>query len=68
MAYRCLRRSLAGLPAVPVFEVLFVHLIGEVFVKLFEVVVVQVVLDVPSVLWLLVGCRVRVAARAPPLQ
>ena len=63
-----MRRSLAGLPAVPVLEVLFFQWIGEVFMKLFEVVVVQVFLDVPLVLWLLEGCRVRVAVRAPPLQ
>jgi hypothetical protein len=48
-------------------------LVEVLIVKLFEVFAfmvnfVQVFLDVPLVLWLLEGCRVRVAARAPPLQ
>ncbi len=70
-----MRRSLAGLPAVPKLEVLSFQLIGEVFRKLFEVVVVKLQVDemyflvqVLQVLLLLVGCRVGVAVRASPLQ
>ena len=54
VAYRCWRRSLAGLPVVQLLlEVVAVYQVVEVFFQ---------------VLQLLVGCRVGVAVRASPLQ
>ena len=59
-----MRRSLAGLPAVPALEVRSFQVVGVVFRKLFEVVVKLLL----RALQLLVGCRVGVAVRASPLQ
>ncbi len=40
----------------------------EMLVEVVEMYFVLVIVGVPWALWLLVGCRVGVAVRAPPLQ